>query len=307
MRDSAYARIGAFVCVALVLAFAALLLMGAFAFHKNEILFETYLEETVQGISVGSAVKFRGIPVGTVKSISFAFSEYDADDDSDPDAERAYRYARIVFAIDPKRVDVDGDFVREIETQIASGMRTLVKAQGVTGLAYLDLDYVDPTKPTLPVPWTPEYTYIPNAPSLTKTLSDALQGLAAEVHAINENHDTISNIVAKVASVLDNANAALLSARTALDAAPPALDDFRASARAVSDASVSLLSHADSAVARAETAIAGADAAIADLRARTAPALDDLSRSSASLAEILEAVRADPARWLRHDNPKDMP
>lgn len=300
MRDSSYARIGAFLCAAIVIAVAALFFMGSLTFQKQEVFFETYLEETVQGVSVGSPVKFRGIPVGTVKSISFAFAEYDADDESDPVAARAYRYARIVFAIDPKRVDVDGDFILEIKSQIADGMRVLVKTQGVTGLAYLDLDYVDPSKPTLPVPWTPEYTYIPNAPSLTKTLSDALQGLAAEVHAINENRGTFSNILVKVEAVLDNANSALVSARSAIDAthsvidaAPPAIDDARASIRALSDASVSLLSHSD--------------AAVADFRARATPVLDDLARSSAALAETLEAIRADPGRWLRNDNPKDMP
>lgn len=300
MRDSAYARIGAFVCAAIALALAALFFIGSLSFRKHEILFETYLEETVQGVSIGSPVKFRGIPVGTVKAISFAFAEYDADDESNPVAARAYRYARIVFAIDPTRVDVDGDFILEIKSQIDDGMRVLVKTQGVTGLAYLDLDYVDPSKPTLPVPWTPEYTYIPNAPSLSKTLSDALQGLAAEVHAINENRGTFSNILVKVEAVLDNANSALVSARTAIeathsviDAAPPAIDDARASIRALSDASVTLLSHSDDAVA--------------DFRARATPGLDDLARSAASLAEILEAVRTDPARWLRHDNPKDMP
>ena len=49
MRKSSYVKIGAFVCAAILLAVVAVVLMGSGPMHKRELLFETFVEETVQG------------------------------------------------------------------------------------------------------------------------------------------------------------------------------------------------------------------------------------------------------------------
>ena len=185
MRKSSYVKIGAFVCAAVLLAVVAVVLMGSGPMHKRELLFETFVEETVQGVSEGSAVKYRGIPVGSVKSISFATYDY-TDEDVRPDAsaedvDRASRYARIVLAVDTTDMPDPEEFQRFVERETAKGLRAHMKSQGITGLVYVDCDYEDPGSPTLPVPWNPKHPYIPMAPSLSKTLTDAVQGVAQEI------------------------------------------------------------------------------------------------------------------------------
>jgi phospholipid/cholesterol/gamma-HCH transport system substrate-binding protein/paraquat-inducible protein B len=51
-------------------------------------------------------------------------------------------------------------------------------AQGLTGTAYLEADYVDPVRnPPLPIDWTPACIYVPSMPSTIRQLSDSVQSL----------------------------------------------------------------------------------------------------------------------------------
>ena len=45
-------------------------------FFRKKALVETYIDESVQGLDVGSPVKFRGVPVGRVEQISLTSAEY---------------------------------------------------------------------------------------------------------------------------------------------------------------------------------------------------------------------------------------
>ena len=255
MRKSSYAAIGAFVCAAILLAIVAIVLMGAGSMRKRELLFETYVEETVQGVSEGSAVKYRGIPVGVVKSVSFAMATYRPENfrsnAAKEDAQRASRYARVVFAIDTSDMPDPESFAGLVDRQIASGLRAHMKSQGVTGLVYVDLDYEDPDSPTLPVPWEPQYRYIPTAPSLVKTLTDVVQNVAHEIHGLKTG---ATNLVSRVSSLIDNANNAVVGLSAPLE-----------------------------------------------------NTLEDLSRASKDLAEILDTIRDDPARLFRTPTEENMP
>ena len=43
---------------------------------RPRIYIETYVDASVQGVDVGSPVKFRGVPIGRVSAIKFTFNEY---------------------------------------------------------------------------------------------------------------------------------------------------------------------------------------------------------------------------------------
>ena len=338
MRKSSYAKIGAFVCAALVLAVAAILLMGGGAMRKKEILFETYVEETVQGVSEGSAVKYRGMPVGSVKSISFAMDAYGTEDlrpgADEAEVKRASRYARVVFAIDADDVSDPVAVGRMIEELVGDGLRAHMKGQGITGLVYVDLDFEDPSRPTLPVPWTPKHCYIPTAPSLTKTLTDVVQNVAQEIHGLSDFKAGVSNILTRLSTLIDNGNATLVSADASLISANATLSSLPAliasASNAVEEATAFLRSAKDdvdrlpgliagtsnlvadasafladvrgdigAAVASSTNLLSGADAAITGLRAPLQNTLEDLSLAAKNLADTLETVRDDPGRLFR--------
>ena len=332
MRKSSYVKIGAFVCAAILLAVVAVILMGSGPMHKRELLFETYVEETVQGVSEGSALKYRGIPVGSVKSISFATYDYTAEDvrpdASAEDVDRASRYARIVLAVDTTDMPDPEEFQRFLERETAKGLRAHMKSQGITGLVYVDCDYEDPGSPTLPVPWNPKHPYIPMAPSLSKTLTDAVQGVAQEIRGFADVRANVTNLAVRIAALVDNANAVLGGVPALVAAASNAVASADAFLRAAKDDAAplpGLLSETSNLVVSASAFLdsvkgdvagvaasstnflAGADATVAGLRTPLESTLDDLSRASRNLADILDAIRDDPGRLFRKPAEENMP
>ena len=69
-----YFRIGLFILIALAILVAGLVALGAGAFLRQRIYIETYVNASVQGIDIGSPVKFRGVQIGRVSGISFTFN-----------------------------------------------------------------------------------------------------------------------------------------------------------------------------------------------------------------------------------------
>ena len=332
MRKSSYVKIGAFVCAAVLLTVAAVVLMGSGPMHKRELLFETFVEETVQGVSEGSALKYRGIPVGSVKSISFATYDY-TDEDVRPDAsaedvDRASRYARIVLAVDTTDMPDSEAFQRFVEEETAKGLRAHMKSQGIPGLVYVDLDYEDPDRPTLPVPWKPKYPYIPMAPSLSKTLTAVVQGVSQEIRGFADVRANVTNLAVRIAALVDNANAVLGGVPALVAAASNAVASADAFLRAAKDDAAplpGLLSETSNLVVSASAFLdsvkgdvagvaasstnflAGADATVAGLRTPLESTLDDLSRASRNLADILDAIRDEPGRLFRKPAEENMP
>ena len=47
--------------------------------------------------------------------------------------------------------------------EVDRGLRVRLAPQGITGTSYLEIDYVDPPPPMLPIDWTPDNIYIPSA------------------------------------------------------------------------------------------------------------------------------------------------
>lgn len=222
MSSSRHVRNGAFVLLATILSVALLAALGLFRSQRASERFETYIEESAQGLSTGSAVRFRGVPVGTVESIGFAWSRY-----APPRTEeglRQGRYTRIVFSIrreflpDGDADDPDGP---SIEQMVQRGLRVHVRNQGITGLRFLDLDVVSPAARdrTLPVSWTPEHRYIPAAPSLTRTFAALLENLGTQLSGTD-----FTAAAAQLSSLVSNASAAATSLRASFDEEAPVFD-----------------------------------------------------------------------------------
>ncbi|MCE9598526.1 MAG: MlaD family protein [Spirochaetia bacterium] len=87
-----YYKIGLFVTLGFALLIGGMLILGAGSFFRPTIHMETYFDESVQGLDIGSAVKHRGVQIGTVESIGFVRNEY-----KDLSEEDYYRYGKYVL------------------------------------------------------------------------------------------------------------------------------------------------------------------------------------------------------------------
>ena len=67
--EARYFRVGLFVLVGVALIGSCTVILGGRGLFKDPILLETYFDESVQGLEVGSPVKLRGVQLGTVSLV----------------------------------------------------------------------------------------------------------------------------------------------------------------------------------------------------------------------------------------------
>lgn len=181
-----YFKIGSFVITGIMLILMIVIFTGSKALFQKKIYVETYFNESVQGLSVGSQVKYLGINVGTVKEISVTSNIYDPKTDSAKNP--ATRYVYVLMTIKPKLLEIkDYKKLKQIiNTWVNEGLRVQLKLQNVTGGIYLELNFADPDKnPALPIYWTPKNIYIPSTPSTLKYISNEALRIVDELKTIN--------------------------------------------------------------------------------------------------------------------------
>ena len=189
-QNTRYFYIGCFVLTGfLLLAFGCILFGGSELFARK-VYFETYFNSSVQGLDAGGAVKFRGVPIGKVESISFAGDVYECPQ-AYADCPAAQRhqmlaYVRVVCSIDIKQFPSYTE--AHLEEMAREGLRTSLGMQGITGIVFVNLDYEDPTalvSRDLPLAWTPEYRYIPSTPTVLQTIVDVADNLCKQLEKVD--------------------------------------------------------------------------------------------------------------------------
>lgn len=180
---------GAFLRVGLLIVLGAVGVLGVVLFlggdrWRSGHAYESYFTESVQGLEVGAPIKFRGVTLGRVSRIGLVSAEYGLEDAAEMNAEN-YRQVFVRYTIDPTRVG------RLPDTAAASrtGLRARIASQGITGLAYIELDFVDPQQyPARPVPWVAAAEVLPSMPSTLSQVQDAAQHFLAELNKVDLAH-----------------------------------------------------------------------------------------------------------------------
>ena len=182
-QKPSYFRIGLFVVVALAILTGGLIAFGAGQMFRPRIYIETYVNGTVQGVDVGSPVKFRGVPIGRVSAINFTFNEYGAASQVD-----RFNYVFILMEVDRQMFPgmFDENLTPVIEKNVAQGLRARIEPQGVTGINYIEINYVnDPNQfPPLAVDWKPHYYYIPSAPGQLTNMLDSINNIMRQMRGV---------------------------------------------------------------------------------------------------------------------------
>jgi phospholipid/cholesterol/gamma-HCH transport system substrate-binding protein len=178
MSTWSYFKIGLFVIAATVIGVIGVIVLGVGTIFQKQVLVETYIDESVQGLDIGSPVKFRGVQVGKVEQITLTNVQYPT----------RRRYVLVRAGLYPSMfqyplVDVsDPGFMAEIE----KGLRVRLAAQGLTGTAYLEADYLDPGRyPPLSIDWQPSYPYIPSARSTITRLTESIDTILRNLESID--------------------------------------------------------------------------------------------------------------------------
>jgi len=184
-----FAKIGFFVLAGTALIALAIGIAGARTFNKQVVEAETYFAESVAGLDLGSAVKYRGVPVGEVKRIGFVYCEYGKQRD-DLLTKANAREILVVMELDPERFGLlrapEADQV--LRRLVQQGLRVKITSSGVTGLSYLELDYfAQPGDVALEHPLAQYATHpiIPATPSTMTSIKNAIDDVFVKLSAID--------------------------------------------------------------------------------------------------------------------------
>jgi ABC-type transporter Mla subunit MlaD len=322
---------GAFLRVGLLILAGIGALVGLVLFLSGDRLnegvpYETYFRESVQGLEVGAPVKYRGVTIGRVTDIGLVSAEYSRDEPLDIQRS-TYRLVFVRFAINPARVGR----LPDTETAVKTGLRARVASQGITGLSYIELDFVNPSQyPPQTVPWTPRAEYIPSMPSTFTQVQDAAQQFLAKLNQVD-----IGALSQSLVGLLEDLRLDLASgdAHLALSRASELLDTLRqtlasldlpkltADLRSTSSSVRELVQGKElrtllpnltvaadrlsvaagklpALLAGLETTARHAGSSTADIQQSLVPLLRDMQATAANLRETTEALRQYPAQVL---------
>ncbi len=315
---SAYVSVGTMVLVGAALLVGFVLFLTGDRLRQGDTVFETYSRESVQGLETGSPVRYRGVQVGRVTEIALASAAYRR-----PEGEAfagAFQLVVMRFALDLTRI---GDIPR-LEDAVAQGLRARLATTGITGVVYIELDFVDPDRyPAAPLPWTPEHLVIPSQPSTTAQVQGAAETLLrrvenVDIEAIIANlNGLVTDIRARVSEdevqgLVSSANGLLLTLREEVRRAdiPALAGELRGAAGGIRNLAEgretrealarlnAVLGDIRTATRQVGPTVGRVNATVGDVQADLAPILRDLRAATANLRETTEALRRSPSQLL---------
>ena len=328
-----YLRVGALVLAGLGLALGFVLFLTANRPGDAASMYETYLRESVQGLEVGAAVRYRGVNIGRVEGLGLVSAEYRrAEGDT---FGPAFQLVFVRFAVDTRRVG-EGP---SVEDALRLGLRARIAAAGITGVYYVELDFVDPERFPVPdLPWEPRHTFIPAIPSTVAQVQNAAEALLQKIQGVDVGGllENLTGLLADlrretredgdVATTLREAATLLRTLRVAAEEADLAgtaaeLRGAAAEARGTATEARELiasremrqvLANAAAAAAEVRTAAARLPASIAamesglrtargattEIQAELAPILRDLRSAVGNLRDTTEVLRRSPGQAL---------
>lgn len=169
--------IGAFVIGALLLVLGGLAVFGSGKLFRRTEQFVAIFSGSVNGLSVGAPVKFRGVQVGSVTSILLSLPGMTLPDLRIPvffdiDRDTTLKLGAMVNPADPSA----------LAALIDQGLRAQLQLESiVTGVLFVELDLFPTSQVTLFLPKDSGYVEIPTQPTLlqeaTQTAADVVAKL----------------------------------------------------------------------------------------------------------------------------------
>jgi phospholipid/cholesterol/gamma-HCH transport system substrate-binding protein len=296
-RKTSKFAIGIFVTAGLILAVVAIVWLGASTYFQKGTLFVTYFDESVQGLSADSNVKYRGVNVGTIRAIRVA-----------PDN----KLVEVVM-----KISMEGGNEKNLTAKLRSA--------GLTGIVYIELDQSieedNELSPTLDFP--AQYPVILSRPSDSKYILSMVDNIVSELRKIDIkgifqevkeitsgiNHYVNGPRMKNIADNLESTTASLDRAVRQIEklTAEGKLEDILKEARGtVADTraligkireDLDAMKLADSA-GKANQMVAGVGKSVRDMSFDLKNTADNLQRASENLDILIDKLRDDPSDLL---------
>jgi ABC-type transporter Mla subunit MlaD len=322
VNTTRYFKLGLFILLTVGALVAGAISLGAARMFGKSVLVETSFDESVAGLEVGAPVKHRGVTIGHVESIRFP----DNPTDDRSATTEPFRYIVVEMAFDPHVVaDIRANRLKQtLDRMVASGLRARVVQAGITGGAYIELNYMDPIR--YPIAMGSARTqdlYVPSAPGALNQVVDAITDIATKLQRAN-----LDQVVAHADSLIVHVDQSVQDLRVA-ELQPKAsaiLDHIQsASARLVQILNDPQVAHViadlpqitgrvrdvsarvdelimngrfDQSAKHLERTLAEAERLLASQSDNVRAILTDLRETMANARELTEDVKANPSQLI---------
>jgi phospholipid/cholesterol/gamma-HCH transport system substrate-binding protein len=191
-RKTSKFMIGLFVTIGASIGLIAVIWLGAFKYFEKGTTYVTFFNESVQGLQVDSAVKYRGVEVGRVEKIRVA-----------PDS----KLIEVVM-----KINLRGELEREYVAQL--------KAAGITGIVFVELNRKEPGEPDLSpqITFASEYPIVASKPSDISQIVSSVQVILEDIKKIDTAgiSNQIKTTLTVVEATVDNLNRVIGTVEKAL-------------------------------------------------------------------------------------------
>ncbi len=292
MKKASPTLIGIFVLGAIGLALAGVIIFGSGKFFEKRARIIMYFEGSVNGLSVGAPLKFKGVPIGEVAEIRLMV-----------DQEENIVAIPVVAEIDEGKVatdlgttlDLDDENVAEL---VQAGLRATLESQSlVTGLLFVGLDIV-PDSGATSLPIQSRYPQIPTLPSTFEQFSATLTEVLKQVRQVNfkklgdgitQTVDGLNKIVnsPEIADTIEELDKTLVAMRQAMEEINGAVGPVATNVEDATKEATKVLQSLRDAVETAQALIAPG-APLAYQMEQTIKDVGDAARALKQLAELVD-------------------
>jgi len=181
--------VGLFIAIGLAISIVAIIWLGMSKYLEKGQLYVAYFDESIQGLDRDSPVKYRGVPVGRVKSVGVA-----------PDGTLIHVIMKIETELEPES---ENETVEDIVAQL--------KSIGITGIMFVELDRKKAGDPefTPKLTFRPEYPVIATKPSEIRLFLEGVDDVLKQLKSMDGK-----GLADNAKATLENIDRAVEAART---------------------------------------------------------------------------------------------
>jgi phospholipid/cholesterol/gamma-HCH transport system substrate-binding protein len=301
-REHSNLVIGLFVTVGALLLIGTIIWLGASQYLKKGGTYVTFFDESVQGLAEDSAVKFRGVDVGRVKSIRVAADS---------------RLIEVTM-----KLSLEDVMVRSTVAQL--------KTAGITGIVYVELELRGPGDRVPQLTFSVSHPVIPSRPSQIMQILSKAEEIIDEMRRIDfqgistQTQQTLKGIEdlvsgPRIAGIISNVQSAATDLQKTMARLEQSVSEGKVDT--LLDETKQTIKEARELITRMQTEIkainlgevvgradqtvqglAGRAGLIADEVRRTS---ENLRRATESLETLMEKLNRNPSLLLRSTEPRE--
>ena len=291
-----YFKIGVFVIMATGLLLASIVTF-AMPRMRKPMYIETYMDESVAGLDVGSPITYRGVDIGRVEDITFVSNRYES-------CIGFGRYVVIDMVIESELLLGSGskeELISRLDDLADSGLRIRLTTNPLTGIAYLEADYPLDPGPLLNIDaWEPKYYYLPSDKSILNKFSQSAQAAFETLEQID-----VVDLVEKLDELLVSVDAAVKGAR--IEEISSMLSSLMTEVKGTAERIKLLLALEDDEkpevtladmLSKMEQVLVHIDEVAVSQAPDIAKIMDDLREFSANIKQLSEDIKRNPSKLI---------